>query len=473
MSVSVRVRLSCTAALCCCSLHSISPTPRQHRARLWRGSECFPTVDMSSMEPAAAAAETDSGAGRVLVVGSGVFGLSTAIALRRRFISHERCVGSSRPSHCYSDVLVLEASTEAVSPLAASNDLNRIVRADYGADELYTELALAAIDGWHRFNARHCETVYSECGVLLLTEQALEAERYEHGSYEAMRRRGVAVERLRAADGSLGARFPLHAQSGRYTDGYFNPRGGFVDNGRATQLLSQEALQLGVSFRRGVHCLELLSTQPNEDGKVALEGVRTSAGELHADLVVLCCGAWTPSLVSYTSALLRPSAQPVVYLSPPAALSTVLSAASFPVCAASLAASGVYFFPLSARPLLDSSTDCGGCVVKVAHHGPGLTGRMDPSGNRQCPPAVSKRLVSHIQSAMPVLASCAVVAEKVCFYWSAAAQQRQQQQRQHVAAAGHFARCRTSRALTAALAPHRCSLPRSLLRPSLSSVAPC
>ena len=351
-----------------------------------------------------------SAAGRVVVVGSGVFGLSTACALRRRFLSSAHLDVHSRPSHCYSEVVLLESSSEAVSPLAASNDLNRIVRADYGDDALYTELAMKAIDGWHLFNARHSEAVYNECGVLLLTERDLESEQYEHSSFQEMLQRGVPVQRVRAADGSLAARFPLHAASGRYTDGYFNPRGGFVDSGRATQLLSEEAAQMGVDVRRGVHCVELVKSDFEK------ASLLTSAGELHAALIVMCCGAWTPSLIPYSSALLTPSAQPVVYLSPPPSLSSALSAASFPVTAASLSSSGFYFFPLSSRPLLSPSLSCGGRVVKVAHHGRGLAGRVDPSEPRNCPPGVAARVVSHIKAAMPILEQCELVAEKVCYY---------------------------------------------------------
>ena len=358
--------------------------------------------------------------GRALVVGGGVFGLSTACALRRRYLTHAANDASSRPSHCYGEVVLLEASNEATgSPLAASVDLNRIVRADYGDDALYTELALRAITGWHDFNARHGEAVYNECGVLLLTERELEAERYEHSSFVEMRRRGLPVKRLRAADGGLAAHFPLHAASGQYVDGYLNRRGGFVDNGRATQLLSEEAVRLGVDIRRGVRAVQLQRDDGDSGDPVsasATASVLTSAGVMRADCIVICCGAWTPSLVPYTAALLHPSAQPVVYLSPPSSLSAALSAESFPVCAAALSGSGYYFFPLSARPLLDPARGCGGCVVKAAHHGPGLVGLTDPSAPRHCPPAVSARLVRHMQAAMPVLRQCELVADRLCFY---------------------------------------------------------
>ena len=362
------------------ALTSHLPFAAVRRPVVSRASTAAHTVAMSYTMSAAAHgtvcdAESVVGAGRAVIVGAGVFGLNTAIALRRRFLAHSHLDAGLRPSHCYTSVVLLEASSESgASPLAASNDLNRIVRADYAGDALYTDLALTAIERWHDFNARHGETVYSECGVLLLTERDMAEERYEQSSYDDMQRRGVPVERLRLSDGSLAARFPLHAASGRYIDGYFNPRGGFVDNGRAIQLLSREAEQMGVDIRRGVQCTGMVNRSAGSDKAAALASVDTSAGLFHADLIVMCCGAWTPSLVPYTAALLHPSAQPVVYLSPPSSLSATLSSSTFPVCAASLSASGYYFFPLSLRPLHASShsdsesesVGCGGRVVKVA-----------------------------------------------------------------------------------------------------------
>lgn len=67
---------------------------------------------------------------KVLVVGCGVFGLSTCIELRKRGYEVEAF-----------DI------TPPPSPWAASNDLNKVIRASY-ADEDYCKLALEAIKAW-------------------------------------------------------------------------------------------------------------------------------------------------------------------------------------------------------------------------------------------------------------------------------------------------------------------------------------
>lgn len=62
----------------------------------------------------------------VLIVGAGVFGLSTALELARQG---------------YKNIKVLDRGTEIPSPFSAGFDLNKIVRAEY-EDPFYTDLAL-------------------------------------------------------------------------------------------------------------------------------------------------------------------------------------------------------------------------------------------------------------------------------------------------------------------------------------------
>src|ERR1700737_2378513 len=72
---------------------------------------------------------------RTLVVGAGIFGVTAAIELRKR--GHAvRLVDPGPLPH----------------PLAASTDISKVVRLEYGADEPYTALAERAIEGWRRWN---------------------------------------------------------------------------------------------------------------------------------------------------------------------------------------------------------------------------------------------------------------------------------------------------------------------------------
>lgn len=74
----------------------------------------------------------------VLIVGSGVFGASTALHLLRD------------PAQKYS-VTILEKAPVLPAPDAASTDINKIVRSSY-SDIWYTKLAREAIAAWKNDN---------------------------------------------------------------------------------------------------------------------------------------------------------------------------------------------------------------------------------------------------------------------------------------------------------------------------------
>ena len=76
----------------------------------------------------------------VVVAGAGVFGLTAAMELRSRGYA----------------VTVVDPGP-VPHPLAASNDVSRMIRMDYGDDKLYSDLGAEAIDGWHTWNERRGE----------------------------------------------------------------------------------------------------------------------------------------------------------------------------------------------------------------------------------------------------------------------------------------------------------------------------
>ena len=88
---------------------------------------------------------------RILIAGAGVFGLTAALELRRR--GHEVTVIDPGP---------------VPHPLAASTDISKVVRLEYGSDEAYTALAERAIEGWRRWNRDFGEPLFHETGVLFL-----------------------------------------------------------------------------------------------------------------------------------------------------------------------------------------------------------------------------------------------------------------------------------------------------------------
>lgn len=82
---------------------------------------------------------------RVVIVGAGCFGLSTAYHFLMRG---------------YADITVLDRSTVLPAPDAASNDINRIVRSSY-SDKFYAGLAREAINAWK--DRKFWGNTYHEC----------------------------------------------------------------------------------------------------------------------------------------------------------------------------------------------------------------------------------------------------------------------------------------------------------------------
>src|SRR5215510_13865078 len=100
---------------------------------------------------------------RVVVVGGGVFGVSAAIALAARKWQVDLIDAGPIPR------------TEA-----ASTDISKIVRMDYGSDALYTELMEAALPLWRAWNAKWRDDLYHEDGFLVLSNGKLEPGGFEH-----------------------------------------------------------------------------------------------------------------------------------------------------------------------------------------------------------------------------------------------------------------------------------------------------
>ena len=72
---------------------------------------------------------------KAIIVGGGINGVTTAIELRQR--GHEVALIDPGP---------------LPHPLAASTDISKAVRAAYGEDEFYSELAQRAIPLWRKWN---------------------------------------------------------------------------------------------------------------------------------------------------------------------------------------------------------------------------------------------------------------------------------------------------------------------------------
>ncbi len=312
----------------------------------------------------------------IVIVGAGVFGLTAAWELRARG-------------------WVVEVIDPGPIPraTAASTDISKVIRMDYGPDELYTWIGETALEGWDRWNALWTPPLYRQDGFLVLSSCAMQPGSFEGDSYDLLRRRGHDIVRVNTPQ----ARARFGAWSNRdYPDGYFNPRAGWAESGKVVARIASEARAAGVRLTEGASFDRIV------DRHDRAAGVRLSDGRVvAADAVLIAAGAWTPALLPDLANVMWTTGQPVVHFGvddPPA-----WQAPRFPVWAADIARSGWYGFPA-----LSDGT------LKIGHHGPGR--RVDPDAPRTIVDDDVGRFRAFLREHLPPLADAPVHATRLCLY---------------------------------------------------------
>lgn len=312
----------------------------------------------------------------ILIVGAGVFGLTAAIELRARGWR----------------VRVIDPGP-VPTPTAASTDISKVVRMDYGADALWTELGRTSLARWAEWNRAAGETLFHNDGFLVLARAPMRPGGFEFESFQFLTTRGEKLERLNSA--ALARRFPAWAAD-KYPDGYLNPTGGWAASGKTIAWLTQQARRAGVQVFENCAFDRLI-----EDSSHVV-GVRAKGGrEFRADLTLLATGAWTPTLLPELSEVMWATGQPVLHfrVANPAAW----QAPRFPVWAADIGRTGWYGFPALADGTL-----------KVANHGPGR--RVHPDAPREVAPEDEPRFRAFLRDTFPALADAPLLGTRLCLY---------------------------------------------------------
>src|SRR5437763_12012701 len=115
---------------------------------------------------------------RIIVVGAGINGVTAAIELRNR--SHE---------------VILVDPGPLPHALAASTDISKAVRAAYGPDEDYTDLAERSIKIWREWNREFGMELYHEIGVMFVRRREIKPGDFEYESFKMLQSRGHRIER--------------------------------------------------------------------------------------------------------------------------------------------------------------------------------------------------------------------------------------------------------------------------------------
>jgi len=316
----------------------------------------------------------------ILILGGGVFGLTAAIELAKRHYK----VGLLNPA-------------TIPHPEAASNDISKIVRMEYGSDKMYFQMAKESIKGWRKWNELFGEELYHEIGFLMLGQQSLDSEyqQFEKASLEQLKTHDFAVERLNRI--TLKKRFPA-INSSIYEEASFNPIGGYVESGRAIEKLADYARTLGVSIQEKQTAHELV-VENNQ-----LKAVKTREDSTFTcDHAVVAAGAYSPYLLSELQPFMQPTGHPIFWLRPEN--SSLFSTSNLPVFTADIANTGWYGFPYHPKQ----------GVVKIAKHSKGQV--VHPNRDeRTVTQAAIEDMRNFVKVSFPILADAPLIYTRLCLY---------------------------------------------------------
>ena len=269
-----------------------------------------------------------------LVVGAGIFGVTTALSLRSRGYS-----------------VTLIDPGPIPYPLAGSTDVSKVVRMEYGSNRQYTRMAIGSIEGFHRWNDQFGETLYHETGVLAASKEPMPDNEFVNSSYRMLVEEGQSPERL--SGGEIARRFPAWS-TGAYVDGFYNARGGYAESGRVVGKLAEQAAADGVDVHPGQTADQLILN----GGRV--QGARTREGSTFSSAhTVLAAGSWTPWLLPELQSVMTATGHPIFHLKPQD--SEPFTAPNFVVYFADTSRTGWYGFPMLREG-----------IIKISRHGVGV-----------------------------------------------------------------------------------------------------
>lgn len=308
------------------------------------------------------------------IVGGGVFGTSSALELARRGHKVELFERGRIPA-----------------PEAASTDISKAIRMEYGAaTPLYGPLVQRALGLWPEIERDSRMRLLHRCGVLFLAS-SFEPEDFERQSYEALRALGRPPQVVEAREARR--RWPQFCWDGLAL-GLYNPEGGWLEAARAVEALAHCARSAGARIHEE-HPVDGI-----EDGPAGAALV-CHGRRLAFDRVLVCAGPWVARVLPALCGHTRVTRQQVSLYRP--ADPGPFDERAFPVWVYDLREEGWYGFPATAEG-----------VVKVSLHR--RAEAVDPDVPREADPEFLELSRRFVAAKLPALPSQSPVSGKVCLY---------------------------------------------------------
>jgi glycine/D-amino acid oxidase-like deaminating enzyme len=310
------------------------------------------------------------------VIGAGVFGAWTAHHLRRA--GHR--------------VTLVDAHGPAHSR-ASSGGESRMTRAAYGADAIYTRMALDSLPQWKDLSALSGLPIFVPHGVLFFFPTR---DPYLDQSLETHRKLGLPSEALTRSQ--MARRFPMIDFAGVHS-GIFEPGFGALMARRSVQTLVERFVREGGTYVRGA------VAAPAASRRGGLDTVHLQSGErISADRFVFALGPWLPKLFpDVLGRRILATRQEVFFFAPPAGDGRFLAEA-MPGWADFNGGDIYYGFP-----------DLEGRGVKFARDTHGA--RIDPdTQDRQPSTAALADIIAFRDRRFPLLRGAPLTEARVCQY---------------------------------------------------------
>ena len=314
---------------------------------------------------------------RIVIVGAGIVGLSTAYALLKRGVRN---------------VTVLEQAV-VDHPRGTSHGLSRLLRFEYGSDTFYAQLVQASMHLWRELQQQSLQTLYSPTGLLVLGH---ERDNFTQPGYHILRELDLPIQHLSLKE--CRTRFPQFMTYG-FNYCTYNNEAAILHASTCLQTLKRLILDLGGTICETSKVTRIVHENIQRPVRLYL----ASGEEYSADKMVLAIGPWIHYLLGSLHLPVRMTRQYLLYF---ANLPTRdFGSQAFPA----FFARDLYGFPLHS-----SFTGRGPAWLKVSSHDFGIP--VDPDET----PTVEKEYIMHlrnrIEDVVPAVQRATLAQIESCMY---------------------------------------------------------